>query len=77
MENKAYLNDKQKLIKFKELQQSEQFYYRQLAEKVKTLKPYKRPSTNNKQRDSIIDKFKQKSYLERVRLEEIQVAYIC
>ncbi len=70
MENKAYLNDKQKLIKFKELQQSEQFYYRQLAEKVKTLKPYKRPSTNNKQRDSIIDKFKQKSYLERVRLEE-------
>ena len=78
MENKAYLNDKIKLKTFKEKLQIEEAYHRQLADKIKATKPYKRP-----ERDSnlIRERFKQRAQLERGKLEEnafiLKPNYIC
>ena len=78
MENKAYLNDKIKLKNFKEKLHIEEAYHRQLAEKIKSTKPYKRPKRDS---NLIRERFKQRTHVERGKLKEnafiLKPNYIC
>ncbi len=65
--SKAYLNDKLKLKKFKEKLRTEEITNRKLADKIKSIKPYKRPNKSNSLTEQ---KFKQQYQKEKENHEK-------